>query len=188
MLHRREHDLDAADPAALERVLATVSVAGAVAQEYVQNYVQGGKILIKHQAVAVRLADMIVRVEAVRALLDRASAAVDENAPDAELRSHVMRVLEGQYDVDKEIGRGGMGIVYKGRDQRLKRPVAIKIMRQDQALDAEFRLRFSQGTDKPDTQFALTAADFKDTALVVGSTKLNAEQAAWTKQALAAGV
>lgn len=34
----------------------------------------------------------------------------------------------------------------------------------------------------------LTAADFKDTALVVGSTKLNAEQAAWTKQALAAGV
>lgn len=34
----------------------------------------------------------------------------------------------------------------------------------------------------------LTAADFKDTALVVGNTKLNAEQAAWTKQALAAGV
>ncbi len=35
---------------------------------------------------------------------------------------------------------------------------------------------------------SLTAADLKDTALVVGSTKLTAAQAAWAKQALAAGV
>ena len=33
-----------------------------------QNYVQGGRILIKHQAVALRLADMATRIEAVRAL------------------------------------------------------------------------------------------------------------------------
>ena len=39
--------------------------------DYVQNYVQGGRILIKHQAVALRLADMATRIEAVRALLDR---------------------------------------------------------------------------------------------------------------------
>ncbi len=39
-----------------------------VAADYVQNYVQGGRILIKHQAVALRLADMATRVEAVRAL------------------------------------------------------------------------------------------------------------------------
>ena len=44
---------------------------------------------------------------------------------DAELRSHVVRVLDTQYEVEKEIGRGGMGIVYKGRDKRLKRAVAI---------------------------------------------------------------
>ena len=41
--------------------------------EYVQNYVQGGRILIKHQAVALRLADMATKIEAVRALLDRAA-------------------------------------------------------------------------------------------------------------------
>ena len=35
--------------------------------EFVQNYVQGGRILIKHQAVALRLADMATRIEAVRA-------------------------------------------------------------------------------------------------------------------------
>ena len=44
-----------------------------VTADYVQNYVQGGRILIKHQAVALRLADMATRIEAVRALLDRAA-------------------------------------------------------------------------------------------------------------------
>ncbi len=38
-----------------------------LAADYVQNYVQGGRILIKHQAVALRLADMATRIEAVRA-------------------------------------------------------------------------------------------------------------------------
>lgn len=61
---------------------------------------------------------------------------------DAELRSHVMRVLEAQYDVDKEIGRGGMGIVYKARDKRLKRPVAIKLLPPELAFRSEIRTRF----------------------------------------------
>src|SRR5881628_137873 len=50
-----------------------------VTSDYVQNYVQGGRILIKHQAVALRLADMATRIEAVRALTERAAAAVDGN-------------------------------------------------------------------------------------------------------------
>src|SRR6187431_1099837 len=45
--------------------------------DYVQNYVQGGRILIKHQAVALRLADMATKIAATRALLERAAAAVD---------------------------------------------------------------------------------------------------------------
>jgi serine/threonine protein kinase len=49
---------------------------------------------------------------------------------------------KGFYSVETFIGRGGMGAVYKGTQTVLKRPVAIKIMRQDQAVDAEFRLRF----------------------------------------------
>ena len=44
-----------------------------VTADYVQNYVQGGRILIKHQAVALRLADMATSIEAVRALLERAA-------------------------------------------------------------------------------------------------------------------
>jgi alkylation response protein AidB-like acyl-CoA dehydrogenase len=54
------------------------------AAQYAQNYIQGGRVLIKHQAVALRLADMATRIEAVRALLDRAAQAVDDSAPDAD--------------------------------------------------------------------------------------------------------
>jgi len=48
--------------------------------EYVQSYVQGGRILIKHQAVALRLADMATRLSAVRSLIKEAALAVDESA------------------------------------------------------------------------------------------------------------
>jgi alkylation response protein AidB-like acyl-CoA dehydrogenase len=64
--------------------------------EYVQSYVQGGRILIKHQAVALRLADMATRIEAVRALLDRAAAAVDENAPNADLLCNMAKVYASE--------------------------------------------------------------------------------------------
>jgi alkylation response protein AidB-like acyl-CoA dehydrogenase len=63
---------------------------------YVQQYVQGGRILIKHQAVALRLADMATRIEAVRALLDRAARAVDENAPDAELLCNMVKLFASE--------------------------------------------------------------------------------------------
>ncbi|MBA3853530.1 MAG: hypothetical protein C0503_03885 [Gemmatimonas sp.] len=53
-----------------------------------------------------------------------------------------MRVLESQYEVEKEIGRGGMGIVYRGRDKRLKRPVAIKLLPPELAFRSEIRSRF----------------------------------------------
>ena len=64
--------------------------------EYVQNYVQGGRILIKHQAVALRLADMAVRIEAVRSLLERASAAVDAEAADAEVLCNMAKVFASE--------------------------------------------------------------------------------------------
>jgi alkylation response protein AidB-like acyl-CoA dehydrogenase len=59
--------------------------------DYVQSYVQGGRILIKHQAVALRLADMATRIEAVRALLDRAAEAVDAGAANADALCNMAR-------------------------------------------------------------------------------------------------
>lgn len=66
------------------------------AADYVQNYVQGGRILIKHQAVALRLADMATRIEAVRALLGRAADAVSENAPEADALCNMTKVFASE--------------------------------------------------------------------------------------------
>jgi hypothetical protein len=67
-----------------------------LAADYTQNYVQGGRILIKHQAVALRLADMATRIEAVRALLERASKAVDDNAADADTLCNMAKVFASE--------------------------------------------------------------------------------------------
>ncbi|RAI45168.1 acyl-CoA dehydrogenase family protein [Rhodoplanes roseus] len=67
-----------------------------VTADYVQNYVQGGRILIKHQAVALRIADMATRLEAVRALLDRAARAVDDKDPDADALCNMAKVYASE--------------------------------------------------------------------------------------------
>ncbi len=66
------------------------------AAEYAQNYVQGGRVLIKHQAVALRLAEMATRIEAVRALLERAAQAVDDEAPDAEMLCNMVKLFASE--------------------------------------------------------------------------------------------
>ncbi len=52
------------------------------------------------------------------------------------------RLLEGQYVLEREIGRGGMGVVYLGRDLKLDRPVAIKTLPPHLASDPQVRERF----------------------------------------------
>jgi hypothetical protein len=64
--------------------------------EYVQSYVQGGRILIKHQAVALRLADMATRLSAVRSLIKEAALAVDENAGDADALCNMAKVFASE--------------------------------------------------------------------------------------------
>jgi alkylation response protein AidB-like acyl-CoA dehydrogenase len=61
--------------------------------DYVQNYVQGGRILIKHQAVAMRLADMATKLAAVRTLLNEATRAVDARSHDAEALCNMAKMF-----------------------------------------------------------------------------------------------
>jgi serine/threonine-protein kinase len=50
--------------------------------------------------------------------------------------------LAGRYSIDREIGRGGMGVVYLAREVRLDRLVAIKLLPPDKAADQTLRDRF----------------------------------------------
>ncbi|WP_304452518.1 Stk1 family PASTA domain-containing Ser/Thr kinase [Nocardiopsis sp. YSL2] len=52
------------------------------------------------------------------------------------------RLLGGRYELDTVIGRGGMAEVFRARDLRLDRLVAIKTLRHDLARDHVFQARF----------------------------------------------
>ena len=51
-------------------------------------------------------------------------------------------VVDGRYEIISRAGRGGMATVYKAKDRRLDRIVAVKIMRDDLDDDPEYAKRF----------------------------------------------
>jgi serine/threonine-protein kinase len=50
--------------------------------------------------------------------------------------------LAGRYSLERELGRGGMGVVYLAREVRLDRPVAVKLLPPTKAADTTLRERF----------------------------------------------
>ncbi|MBI5624693.1 MAG: protein kinase [Elusimicrobia bacterium] len=54
----------------------------------------------------------------------------------------VSTLLRNQYEIIRQIGAGGMGVVFEGLDRALRRKVAIKKMREEIRLNAKERERF----------------------------------------------
>ncbi|MBW7934415.1 MAG: serine/threonine protein kinase, partial [Gemmatimonadaceae bacterium] len=64
------------------------------------------------------------------------------NAPLDDLFVAFQTALAGRYSIDRELGRGGMGVVFLAREVHLDRPVAIKLLPPERALDDTLRERF----------------------------------------------
>ena len=121
--------------------------------DYVQNYVQGGRVLIKHQATAIRLAEMATRICAVRGLLREASRAVDENSPEAEVLCNMVKLYasEAVLEVCKHAMElhGGNGTMLDFGIEKLYRDASM-FLHMDGTVDV--------------TKFKIVKALFPDTA------------------------
>ncbi len=51
-------------------------------------------------------------------------------------------LVDGRFEIQAPLGKGGMGMVYKARDHKLEETVAIKVLRSDVSSDPDMERRF----------------------------------------------
>jgi serine/threonine protein kinase/tetratricopeptide (TPR) repeat protein len=99
---------------------------------------QSGQWLRAHPELADELADFLKSQERFERLLAPLRPPRRRDAPPPADGGKVV----GDYELEAEIGRGGMGVVYRARQRSLNRPVAVKILRAAEWSAPEERRRF----------------------------------------------
>lgn len=56
--------------------------------------------------------------------------------------NYLNKVLDNRYEIDEIIGTGGMAVVYRARDRKLNRLVAVKVLKEELRSDEDLRRRF----------------------------------------------
>ncbi len=96
---------------------------------YVQQHFHGGKIIIKHQAVAARLADMITELELSRSIVYRAARAFDAGFDDADALALMAKLhtCEAVFDLARAAMElhGGAGVMVEAGVEKFLRDASI---------------------------------------------------------------
>ena len=119
-------------PGSKAEAAATVLGVGRAAYEYALAYakgrVQGGKLIVEHQAVALMLGQMAMRLDAARLQLWKAAWLADNHHPDARIQSLLAKVnaSEAAFDVCRLAAEvlGGGGIMHEHPVEKYLRDAA----------------------------------------------------------------
>ena len=80
----------------------------------------------------------------VQSLLDQQADSFLESAPLSAIKALSAGAKLGNFEIVELLGRGGMGEVWRARDARLKREVAIKVLPAAMARDPDRIARFER--------------------------------------------
>lgn len=105
------------------------------------EHVSEAEFLARHRDDAAALAGALSALRAVSAPSDELSQLIHKQVLSASTSAEFAAELD-HYGITGVIGRGGMGIVLRAVDQKLRRHVAIKVLRPELALDERAMIRF----------------------------------------------
>ena len=93
-----------------------------------------------HPALRLAVEQLLASHERATSFLERPAVLLDENLGTTIASSVPLYV--GRYRVTDTLGEGGMGTVYAAVDEKLERPIAVKVLRHESAADPTARERF----------------------------------------------
>ena len=91
-------------------------------------------------ALRLEVEELLASYEGAATFLETPAASIDENIGTSGEPGLPARI--GRYRITDTLGEGGMGVVYSALDERLERPIALKVLRHERAADSMARERF----------------------------------------------